>query len=331
MTFKIEINGKWKYIKPISGPYKKTEKIKTKTIIKTEIIKSSLFEKENGYNIDAGVKTSLSIVDIDVSSKFNSSEKSKIEENIKNEKSMEYENEIELEINLEKEDTRYIYKLIYENKNMGFYYEADATQIIKSERKELEEKNVDPIMIIISTKKIKLLKDIKVVYTDDLIDRPDDIIEEVDGKIKCADINYKHSGKYVWLVPEHTYIVNEAVTDIKIRFEKKGDDNNYDLAKGDGNSIFRYLKIIHDKNNNKKILFDKIKLYNTDNEKSLPNSKDYGYEKYTKDINEGRDGNGDSSLAKEFPLRGFYPLPIDVKTQIKKHYYLYLCWDTITL
>jgi hypothetical protein len=315
MTIKIEINGKWKYFKPISGPYKKTEKIKTKTKINTEIIKSSLFEKENGYNIDAGVKTSLSIVDIDVSSKFNSSEKSKIEENIKNDKNIEYENEIELEINLEKEDTRYIYKLIYENKDIGFYYEAEATQIIKSERKELDEKKVDPIIISISTKKIKLLKDIKVVYTDELIDRPDDIIEEVDGNIKSADINYKHGGKYVWLKPEYTYVIDEAATDIKIVFTKSENSNKYDLSKGDNEKFFRYLEISHDKN-------------------SKPTRNPYNYKKYTRDINEDRDGNDEvtEKFSKDFPIPGFYPLPIDpnVTKKIKKHYYLYLCWNTIT-
>lgn len=330
MTFKIEINGKWKYYKPISGPYKKTEKIKTKTKINTEIIKSSLFEKENGYNIDAGVKTSLSIVDVDISSKFNSSEKSKIEENIKNEESMEYENEIKLEINLKNDQTRYIYKLIYENKDLGFYYEADATQIINDEREKLDEKKVDPIIISISTKKIKLLKNIEVVYTDDMISRPDDIIKEVDGKIECSDINYKHSGKFVWLKPIHTYIIGEAATDIKIKFENKSDNgNNYDLSKGDGNSIFRYLNIKYDKDNNKKILFDKIKLYNTDDKKSLPTRKEYGYENYTRNINEDRKGHYETTL---WDIEPSTKLILSNKDIIKeKQYYLYLCWDTITV
>src|SRR5690348_15992462 len=94
---KLVINGKWKLVKPISGPYKRKEIIKTKMNINSESVRSTVVEnnkeRETEHGVEANVKASWSVVDVEVSAKYNNIEKdiknSKLEESLKESKSFE--------------------------------------------------------------------------------------------------------------------------------------------------------------------------------------------------------------------------------------------------
>lgn len=61
---------------------------------------------------------------------------------------------------------------------------------------------LDEVFITCRVKQVPLIKDIKVVYTGQSIERPQDVITDTFGG--SPDVNKGHGGKYVWLVPVWT-------------------------------------------------------------------------------------------------------------------------------
>lgn len=100
---------------------------------------------------------------------------------------------------------------------------------------ELEE--VIPIEITLAPK--RFLKGIKVVTSTRAIDAPADRIRDVTHKSDDINNGYSES-KFVWLVPELTHKLSEALTDLDLVITSSKDERYNDLAAGAGGD-WRYL------------------------------------------------------------------------------------------
>ncbi|KAG6872773.1 hypothetical protein C0995_006693 [Termitomyces sp. Mi166 len=77
-----------------------------------------------------------------------------------------------------------------------------------------------------------------VVYADRASDAPGDRVRDWFGG--SDDINYSFGGKYVWLVPQWTTQVSQALTNFDLVIQGEEDPRYDDLAKGAGGD-YRYL------------------------------------------------------------------------------------------
>ncbi|KAG6884399.1 hypothetical protein C0995_010336 [Termitomyces sp. Mi166 len=108
-----------------------------------------------------------------------------------------------------------------------------------------------PIDVVIAPR--IFIKGVKVVYGDDISDRPVERVHSWRGapfkQGRTDDVNAGYGGKYVFLVPEITTNVNEALTRFEIIITDKTLKSENSLSKGSSGKN-RYLRPVRDKNNN---------------------------------------------------------------------------------
>lgn len=172
------------------NPYKETRKI-TKTVttsysdltksVRESAIKTSASLDVGGVFdvISVGVKGSL---DTELTNSYQSTIEKKSETTTTEELTREF--------NVGANSIGEMFRLIY--KGPGVTY---ATGTVSTDGNLPLEK----VFITCRVRQIPLIKDIQVKYTDQSVDRPEDVITETFGG--SPDINIGHGGKYVWLVP----------------------------------------------------------------------------------------------------------------------------------
>ncbi|KAG6867895.1 hypothetical protein C0993_009741 [Termitomyces sp. T159_Od127] len=129
---------------------------------------------------------------------------------------------------------------------------------------------------------------LEVVYGEQATDAPGDRIR--DWYNGSDDINRSFGGKYVWLVPEWTTQVSQALTNVDLVIQGQADTRYDDLAKGAGGN-YRYL--IPVRRSNQKLFISALTLARSEDAlndipeqiwRSLPQGA-------TNDINKGRHGD----------------------------------------
>lgn len=165
-----------------------------------------------------------------------------------------------------------LYRLVF--KGPGVYMTTDT---ISSRPRPLEE-----VILEVSINYIKMLKEIKVVYTRESVNRPTDLIEEERGL--NPDINGGCKGWYVWLVPVWTKDPREAATGITIAYQEMDNKEHSNLARGAG-GLYRF--VVLQRNSNTDLRIEQVGLYRDDKES---NSRLKNWDRCTENINKGRGG-----------------------------------------
>ncbi|KAG6886397.1 hypothetical protein C0995_008168, partial [Termitomyces sp. Mi166 len=151
-------------------------------------------------------------------------------------------------------------------------------------QEELEEEV--PINLVLAQK--KFIKGFRIVYSDQPSDAPADRIREwFKGS---DDINDTFGGKYVWMVPETTTDVSQALTGFDLFIQGNNDPRYSDLAAGAGGS-YRYLVPVKQSHSN--MYISEVTLVRS-KEDILSSLSDLIWNDlptgYTNDINKGRGG-----------------------------------------
>lgn len=271
-----------------NNPYKETRKI-TKSVttsysdLKKSIVDSSI---KSSLNLDVGgvfdiitasVKGSL---DTELTTSYQSTVERKSETHVTEELTREF--------TVGANSIGEMFRLVY--KGPGVTY---ATSTISTDGKLPQDK----VFITCRVKQIPLIKDIQVVYTDQSVERPQNLITESTGG--SPDINKGFGGKYVWLVPVWTSNADKAVTNIQFVMQSSSNEAYRDLAAGTGGQ-YRYLKMLKDMSHTR---IKRVGLLRSPKAKYIYGDRHkYGWDECTEDINSDRKGD-----------------------------WLHLCWNTITV
>ncbi|CAL8126624.1 unnamed protein product [Orchesella dallaii] len=141
-----------------------------------------------------------------------------------------------------------MYRLVFNGPGINY-----ITDTVSSTPHDMKDVQID-----LTLRQASFLQDIDVVYTNDSVSRPSNLISEVNGK--NPDINAGYGGEFVWLVARWTTKLDDAASGIQIVVQDNGNNNYMDLAKGAGGA-FRYIKMRRDPYSKNKII--KIALYRT--------------------------------------------------------------------
>jgi len=133
-----------------------------------------------------------------------------------------------------------LYRLMFSAPGMNH-----ATDTLSTNTKAMPD-----VPIEISGRAVPVLKDIEVLYTDDKVSHPEDIIQESHGY--SADINKGYGGKFVWLRAVWAHDVAQGVTGIELNVQEEKNASYQDLAAGAGGK-FRYLKMLRDPQSKQRI------------------------------------------------------------------------------
>ncbi|ODM87843.1 hypothetical protein Ocin01_18839 [Orchesella cincta] len=99
---------------------------------------------------------------------------------------------------------------------------------------------IDPVNFKFVVREVLFLEGIDVVYTDDSVSRPANVINEVNGK--SPDINADNIGLPVWLVPRWTKKFDQAANGIHLAIQSKENSNYINLSRGSRGS-YRYIRM----------------------------------------------------------------------------------------
>ncbi|KAG6812464.1 hypothetical protein H0H92_002729 [Tricholoma furcatifolium] len=153
----------------------------------------------------------------------------------------------------------------------------------------LPDKNLSqPVPLELVVQPQAFVKNLTVVYGNLSSQAPQDRVRELSGG--SDDINANQGGSYVWLVPEMTTDVSEAITTFDLFIQSKPDSRYTDIAAGTGGS-YRYLVPVRQSNEDSFIT--KLTLVRSPYAiSSMPNVTYIGIAQgATSDINAGRGGN----------------------------------------
>ncbi|KAG6863438.1 hypothetical protein C0991_005773 [Blastosporella zonata] len=143
-----------------------------------------------------------------------------------------------------------------------------------------------PIEAVVSPK--QFIKDLRVVTGDQPSNAPGNRVRDWFGG--SDDINYGQGGKYIWLVPEYTTKVSEALTIFDLAIQSNADPRYTDIAMGSGGK-YRYLIPVTQSNINLYITHLSLARFDSDMYSSLGNITFRGLPQgHTQDLNGGRGG-----------------------------------------
>lgn len=198
--FEVELEGEyfWELIYHIdntgqNNPYHETRKV-------TKTVKTS-YSDLTKYVFDASLKISQSLeaggkfeiisatvkhsMDVELSTSYEKVVETKTESTVTEELTREF--------NVGANSVGSMYRLNYKGPGVSY-----ATGTISSN----DSIPLNKVIVNCRVKRQPMLQDIRVVYTSQSIDRPENVITDTFGG--SPDINSKHSGDYVWLVPVWT-------------------------------------------------------------------------------------------------------------------------------
>lgn len=170
-----------------------------------------------------------------------------------------------------------LYRLIFDGPGVTYSTDTLSTSV----------KDMADVLIDVKGQLVQVLKDIDVVYSDDAVGGPSDLIQEARGQ--SADINKGQGGKYVWLRPIWTDDVSQGITGIEFVRQAEHNDDYKDLAKGAGGD-YRYLKLLKDAQSKRRIT--EVGLWRSpkdSNGNRYPPTDRFCFR--TEDINAGRGGD----------------------------------------
>lgn len=261
------------------------------------------------YVVDAAVKLSLNsevdgalaIITVKVSNSIDATLSYSYDSTVEKRTETEVTREITREFNVGADSIGELYRLVYSGP--GVSYESDVISTDKN-------RTFDKVLINCRVREIPLLSNIKVVYTDQNVDMPNDALTETSGG--SPDVNKGYSGKYVWLVPEwvadkvtqknfselsstvpNPIIIfnnqDDAATGIRFVSQNEKNEAYRDLARGSGGR-FRYLKMLHQPTSHTRI--KRVGLLRSIRSEYIYGDRErYGWDECTSDINENRGGD----------------------------------------
>lgn len=270
------------------NPYKETRKI-TKTITTSySDLKQSITESSIKSSLSLDVGGVFDIITASVKGSLDTELKTSYQSTVEQKSETKESEELIREFTVGANSIGEMFRLIY--KGPGVTY---ATGTISTNGTI----PYDKVVINCSVRQIPLIKDIQVVYTQQSIDRPQNLITETSGG--SPDINNGFGGKYVWLVPIWTSSKDESVTNIHFVKQEDHNDAYKDLAAGTGGE-YRYLKMMKDTSHTR---IKRVGLLRSPKSKYIFGDRHkYGWDECTDDINSDRKGD-----------------------------WLHLCWNTITV
>ncbi|KAG6913594.1 hypothetical protein DXG01_005697 [Tephrocybe rancida] len=134
-----------------------------------------------------------------------------------------------------------LYQRVFECPGMLFQEKAG---LVSRQEPFPKEQLVEKVNVTLVMKPQQFIKNLtltlanQVVYGDRETDMPPNRVRDMSGQ--RDDLNLGMGGKYVWLVPEYTNKVSEALTIFDFAITDKADSRYKDLAAGAGGK-FRYL------------------------------------------------------------------------------------------
>lgn len=177
-----------------NNPYKETRKIK-------KTIKTSYSELRKSV-LDGSIKAStllassggvFDIISIDVKGSLDAELSSSYQSIVQRKSEITLTEEVNREFTVGANSIGEMFRLVY--KGPGVTYDTGTV----STNGKLP---LDKVYITCRVKRVPLIKDIRVVYTSQSIDRPADLITETSAG--SPDINEGFGGQFVWLVPVWT-------------------------------------------------------------------------------------------------------------------------------
>lgn len=195
--FDLSLEGEyfWERVFYIDNRDNNNEFREERKIVKTEKTSYSELTKyvydaslKISHTVNAGVK--LDIISASVETKVNIDLSTSYEKVVDKKSETTKSEELTREFKVNPNSIGELFRLVY--RGPGVTYATDTISTNKS-------LPLDTVFIRLKVKRVPMIKDIVVVYTDQSIDRPVTVITDWFGG--SPDINAGHKGQYVWLVP----------------------------------------------------------------------------------------------------------------------------------